>query len=289
MKRKKITYLDEEQLKEIIRETIERYINNINKPTSDIRIEGKMFDHKKVIQSITDRWSIKNELNESLIMSYPSEKVRKNILRKFNLDDYQVEINRNETEEGDVDLISVILPKNTENKLIGSIKNEMKYCGYHLSQKDMSPYCSGSVYGVLVFEPDYSTDVSQKIREKCKYLYHCTDTVYIDKILKKGLIPKSNNSIYMFPDRVYCMKGDNLSMTQIDSLYNIQQAHNSTMPQLQNPKETLDYCLLTIDVNKLPQDIKIYNDPFAKGAIFTNDNIPPYAIIDVQPFTLSKA
>lgn len=149
MKRKKITYLDEEQLKEIIRETIESYLNNINKPTSDIKIEGKIFDHKKVIQSITDRWSINNELNESLIMTYPSEKVRKNILRKFNLDDYQVEINRNETEEGEVDLITVILPKNTENKLIGSIKNEMKYCGYHLSQKDMTPYCGGSVYGVV--------------------------------------------------------------------------------------------------------------------------------------------
>lgn len=288
MKRTNITYLSEGQLREIIKKTVERYINNLNKHKGNLRIEGKTFDHKKVIQSITDRWSISNELNESLIMTYPSEKVRKNILRKFNLEDSQVEIVENETEEGVVELISVILPKNSTQELIGNVKNEMKYCGYHLSNKEMKPYCGGSVYGVLVFEPDYSKDVSQKIREKCKYLYHCTDTVYIDKILKKGLIPKSNNSIYMFPDRVYCMKGDDLSMVQIESLYNIQQAHNSTMPQLQNPKESLDYCLLTIDVNKLPQDIKIYSDPFSKGAIFTNDNIPPYSIVNVQPFTLSK-
>lgn len=289
MKRTNITCLSELQLRKIVRETVERYVSKLNKPKCNFRIEGKTFDHKKVIQSITDRWSMNNKLNESLIKSYPSEKVRSNILRKFNLEDSQVEIVENETDEGIIDLISVILPKNSAQELIGNIKNEMNYCGYHLSNKEMKPYCGGSVYGVLIFEPNYSKDISQKVRKKCKYLYHCTDTVYIDKILKKGLIPKKKNSIYLFPDRVYCMKGDNLSMAQIESLYNIQQAHNKTIPQLDNPKETLDYYLLTIDISKLPQDLKMYSDPFSKGAIFTNDNIPPYAIIDVQPFTLSKA
>lgn len=289
MKRTNITYLSELQLRKIIRETVERFVSKCNKPKYNFRIEGKTFDHKKVIQSITDRWSMNNKLNESLIKSYPSGKVRSNILRKFNLEDSQVEIVENETDEGIIDLISVILPKNSTKELIGNIKNEMNYCGYHLSNREMKPYCGGSVYGVLIFEPNYSKDISQKVRKNCKYLYHCTDAVYIDKILKKGLIPKKKNSIYLFPDRVYCMKGDNLSMVQIESLYNIQQAHNKTNPQLDNPKETLDYYLLTIDISKLPQDLKMYSDPFAKGAIFTNDNIPPYAIIDVQPFTLSKA
>lgn len=42
-------------------------------------------------------------------------------------------------------------------------------------------------------------------------------------------------------------------------------------------------------LSKIPQDVKLYSDPLSNDAVFTNDNIPPSAIINVQPFTLSKA
>lgn len=286
MKHKK-TILTEEQLRKIVKEVIEKYLKKISKPKFNGRIEGVHFNIDEHFALIKNRWDYPKFINEGLISTYPSERVRNVILRKFGLMDEQVEIRRISANEGDVDLITIIIPKNSTKDYIGDITHEMETCGYFRSQ-EMQPYCGGNVYGVLVFEPKYSNNISTKIRESCHYLYHCTDSVNINKILKKGLIPRSNNALFMFPDRIYAFKGDVLTQEQIEIMYQIQMKHNEDISGTKNPIEKLEYYLLTIDINKIPQDVKLYSDPLSKGAVFTNDNIPPSAIVDVQPFTLRR-
>lgn len=287
MKRRR-TILTEEQLRKIVKEAIEKYIKEINKPKFNGRIEGVHFNIDEHFALIKNRWDYPKFVNEGLIMAYHSERVRNVILRKFGLMDEQVEIRKISTNDGNVDLITIIIPKNSTKDYIGDITHEMETCGYFQSQK-MQPYCGGNVYGVLVFEPKYSNNISTKIRESCHYLYHCTDSVNINKILKKGLVPRSNNTLFMFPDRIYAFKGDTLTQEQIEIMCRIQMKHNDDVLWKKNPIEKLEYYLLTIDISKIPQNVKLYSDPLSNDAVFTNDNIPPSAIINVQPFTLSKA
>lgn len=281
------TILTEEQLRKIVKEVIEKYLKEINKQKFNGRIDGVHFNINEHFALIKNRWDYPKFVNEGLISTYPSDRVRNVIFKKFGLMDEQVEIYKISTSDGDVDLITIIIPKNSTKDYIGEITHEMKTCGYFQSQK-MQPYCGGNVYGVLVFEPKYSKDISAKIRKSCHYLYHCTDAVNINKILKKGLVPRSNNSLFVFPDRIYAFKGDTLSQEQIEIMYRIQMKHNDDILGKKNPIENMEYYLLTIDISKMPQDVKLYSDPLSKDAVFTNDNIPPSAIVNIQPFTLRK-
>ena len=87
----------------------------------------------------------------------------------------------------------------------------------------------------------------------------------------------------MYPDRIYCMRGDNLTKEQLGILKNVQTVRNHSV---QNNNKQNEYVLLTIDVKKLPETIKMYIDPMSPNAILTHDNIPPTSIIKYEDFTL---
>lgn len=104
--------------------------------------------------------------------------------------------------------------------------------------------------------------------------------------MKNRLVPKSNNAMFLFPDRIYCMKGDNLTYLQKTQLKAIQDKRNSTEPHLRNPNDRLEYVLLKIDLTKVPDDVRLYNNPAAPRAVFCYDNIPASAIVEIIPFSL---
>ena len=54
-----------------------------------------------------------------------------------------------------------------------------------------------------------------------------------------------------------------------------------------NNKDDNTYCLLTIDVSRIPDDVKFMVDPMAPRAVFTYDNIPPSAIVSYKRYYLS--
>lgn len=91
--------------------------------------------------------------------------------------------------------------------------------------------------------------------------------------------------MFFYPDRIFFMVGDKLNANQLDALKDIQNTRNTNIDLYSNIEDK-EYVLLTIDISKLPNDIKFYCDPLAFGAIFTYDNIPPNAIINIEPFTL---
>lgn len=208
-------------------------------------------------------------INEGLITSYDARRVVNIVRRKFNLDpdrafNYVYESNGKYT-----DMIFILMYKNSDNNLIGSLKHILNTCGYFLT-KDEKYYNDCILYQ---FEPKFGNDVTDEIMEKYKFLFHATPFVNLTKIMKIGLIPKSKSTSFFYPDRVHCMIGNHLTDEQLAALKDVQKDRARTDIQDNN-----QYIILRVDVKKLPKNMVFFIDPKMKDAIYTYDTIPPEAI-----------
>ena len=270
-----------ELINKAVKDSLEKFLKTQKNRNNNIRIKGKVPDMSKYIFTYDSIDT--NRIDEGLIKTYPPQKTKDYVIRKYDLDDNQVQIQPIDNGIMTTEFICIIVPKSIDNNTIGSIKHDMKTCGYFLNrpqkQIENTPYIG------LVFEPKFSKDISDIVREKYKYLYHSAPKIYLESIKEKGLVPKSKNSLFLYPDRTFLMTGDWLTNTQVNALKNIQDVRSRNANR-KNPKERMEYILIKLQVSKLPPDIKLYCDPMTQDAIFTYDNIPPNAIIDIRPFTL---
>lgn len=275
--------LTESQLKEIIERAVRNCIKESGEGIECCQVT-KQIPIKKRKKGFGDTEYIKSRIREGLIKTYPVDKTINIISKRFNLEQHQIQKETIE-EDGDiVTLLIILLPINISRNKIGEIINGMKACGYYVSEKFRQDEDDASL-GYIVFEPIFQNDISSNIRESCKYLYHMTPSIYVDKILKNGLVPRSKNSIYSYPDRIYFMKGDDLTQEQCMVLKNIQDARFYATP-FGNPKEKYEYSLVIVDVSQIPENVKMFTDTASNDAIFTYDNIPTTAIKDIVDFNL---
>lgn len=263
---KKVVHISESELRELIKEAIENYCSSLTERSDDTEYDGEPIDISYLFE--------KEYLVEGLITTYPKDKVKNMLVKEFKLDPSQIYFYK----RGKTHLIAIILYSNSATKeVIGNITNRMNSCGYFLCQNYKAHPTIKNV-GAIVFEPKFTNDVSEEVRESCRYLFHCTPTKYVQKIMKNGLIPKSKNTLYLYPDRIFLMKGDTLKSHQKEVLKAVQYIRNLGISFEDK------YSLLTIDVSKIPDDVMMYNDPNAEDAIFVYDNIPPSAIVKVEDF-----
>jgi hypothetical protein len=115
----------------------------------------------------------------------------------------------------------------------------------------------------LVFEQKTGTPIDyDKIPD---IIYHITDTMYLDKILNMGLVPKSKSKKTYHPERIYLTK----IKSQCNSLFNHPEFG------IENP------VIFSIDKNKLEdKNIFIYRDPYLSDGVFVINNIPKDCIIN---------
>jgi hypothetical protein len=117
-------------------------------------------------------------------------------------------------------------------------------------------------------------------------LYHITSNLYIDKILKIGLTPKSQGKIGAHPERIYLF---NTHIYDNNIYSNKKQDEDVIDHMIESFHSSLDkthlsitnkYYLLQIDVSKLPSNIEFRLDPEWElvGGVWTTNNIPPNAI-----------
>lgn len=105
----------------------------------------------------------------------------------------------------------------------------------------------------IMIEPYY--DINRDIEGE--YLYHTTDSVNLDNILKKGLIPKSKNTRSFYPERIY-LSPNKSSMESIKK-------------QLSDEKGG-EYVNLRI---KNFDGLSLYKDLRFPSGVYTYDYIPP--------------
>jgi len=108
-------------------------------------------------------------------------------------------------------------------------------------------------------------------KESAGILYHLTTKDRINKILKYGLEPRSENTRFDYPGRIYFLSGIS-SSKKINTIKNILDKSN--------------YKLIKIDLNKLHNKIRFYEDPLMSNDLiisyWTSESIPPYCLESVS-------
>lgn len=262
--------VSETELEELINNAIKKYLG-VQRKVSSGRIEGEIPDISewaKTVSYSNDEFvkSSGQDMNEGLIRTYDVNHTKKIICRKFNLNDNQFCVQKRNDNGTDVNIVFILLDKGIDKQTIGEIKHLMGVCGYF----ECYPQTNRNGVITLVFEPHFTKDISLEIKKKYKFLYHATQTIYLQKIEKKGLIPKSNNLLFLYPSRIYCMRGNNLTKEQIHTLKSVQAKRGE-----QRHFDDNSYTILKINVSALPENISFFMDPMAPNAILTHDNIPP--------------
>ena len=170
--------------------------------------------------------------------------------------------------------------KKNFNKTLISLADSLYVCGWNLANHSIFHLDENDEICILMitFEAKYF-DIDFEFG---KYLYHVTKSSSLKKIDKNGLVPRSQNAIYTYPDRVYLF--NNISPNEmIDYMYEKMNGDNDNK-----------FALLRIDSSKLQNDplykngkMKFYIDQKYPTethqhpvAIFTYNNIPRRLIDD---------
>ena len=195
---------------------------------------------------------------ETLLFSYSLNKFEKDLYKYFKKHIFYTAISNKRDEENNLyyDIKVCFKPGfDFENKRYKSLINF-----YNLYEAESKTDKNGKH---IWFKQDKTKDMTEKIYSEHKYLYHITKSIYLDKILKYGLQPKSktkNNEYH--PYRVYLLPDT--------TPYRI----------LMNYKKLLDGdVILKIDLSKLPK-MNIFDDSDTPNieAYYCENFIPPSCI-----------
>lgn len=109
-------------------------------------------------------------------------------------------------------------------------------------------------------------------------IYHVTYNYLVDKILKIGLIPKSNNVMQYHPDRLYLVQSIEDAQTYINSKNNYfifypDKDKKINIKQQEYNLSQLEYTILEIDITNL--NLKFYQDTNYNKGFYTLNTIPP--------------
>lgn len=118
-----------------------------------------------------------------------------------------------------------------------------------------------------VFEPKF--DVLLSNDDIPNELYHVTPKRLVEKILKKGIVPKSGNMFTNHPERVYLFMQDPSDM--VDEI-----AHTFNLGKDIDE----EYVVIEVEYDKIRNGNRFYIDPNSNyiNACFTLEPIPPFAL-----------
>ena len=219
-----------------------------------------------------DEFIEETSLNEGLLMTYPADKVVRYIQKKYNLDDDSVELH---IDDGEYILVSKKLDKN----MFDNVESILKLGGYYQADENIDDY--------YTYEKIYEEDIFDKLKQsgEIEYLYHLTPSINDKKIQTMGLIPRSRNYRFKYPDRIYLLSnGDSMFLKLICKelikpilLFGTEFEKNKVKK----------YSVYRIDFSKV-ENIKLYKDPNVRDfdSYFTMDNIRPEWIEKIDEIKL---
>ena len=236
-------------------------------------------------------------LNEFILHTVPTEKVAKYLTGCFNFTDYS-----NFDNEKNYGIIVVprdefiqlfIREKDEEDikKIMGkmgwfcSARNLFSFSRIRLIDTEKKISDSG-LFG-LQFEKKFNDDETIDVKSECNFLYHYTLKMLLGKIDKIGLIPKiSTWDLFGGEGKKYTNKlyKNTNDIVNSGKIYLFKEKRRRAFfsadyfKQKNNFVRDKEFVCLKIDVKKLPDNIKFYEDPKQEGAVYTYDNIPPTAI-----------
>jgi hypothetical protein len=154
------------------------------------------------------------------------------------------------------------------------IDRDMALCGYFPSYVEKRKN-----ERTIQYEPRHQNKVNELVNDE-EYIYHLTPSNKVEKILRNGLCPKTNNKKFNYPGRVYFFlhepeKEDCLLLMK---QFYLEDVKNKNKAVYKGP-----YTLLRIDTEQI-KGIDFSYDPNVYECIYTYDNISPEAIEVVCEF-----
>ena len=268
---RKLIFTDDE-LKQFIKDTIEEYdhhSHHIEHDAHPIIIDNQMDEMKR--QYVNYNFVTLHGFGSPLMKvdgkyvarqpkyGLPPEEVIDTIEETYHLDDWQIIKRKNQ--------ICFIIADIASNKTF--IESDMKYMGYFLSFSEPIEM-HGMKWLKMRFEPMKQIDESERIKQY-GLLLHMSPTGNTESILKEGIKPQSKNKYFKYPNRVYLFKGD------IE--YRFLKRFGKGMAKANGLPDSNAYTVFEVDTEKLPDEIKFYEDPNLDEGVYTEHTIPPSAII----------
>ena len=236
-------------------------IEDLKKQYVDYNFRGLITDNNDYESMIVEAEEHKYSVDLNL--------VRNQLIRKYNLYDFQFSI-----ETGSHGIKYAILIANVESNF-KMIKEDFKHFGYYFSYvKEVNLY--GMKWLALQFEPMYQ-DCRNDIIKSMTYIYHLTPYYNVESIKKNGLVPKSTNYKFNYPDRIFFIKED----TSIPIIKKLAKRLSDANKDFLNIGK---YYLITLNTHLIPEHIKFYLDPLYDYGLFCEEPVPSSAIVDITEF-----
>lgn len=227
------------------------------------------------------------KLNEGLILTQPVyntlavlDKSGFKVVQPENTNIFHVIVD----EDSDVDKLLKItnnlgwFPSAVNNSLL---KNFDKFTPSNLRSLIMSYNLA-----YIRFEAKYDIEVNL---HGVDYLYHFTRKIYLPKILKNGLMPKTTSKLSHHPDRVYFTYTIHESERFANKFVNriVPKNIEKTYPKEHNDSY-LTGVILKVNVDMIPHYFKVFDDPnYHRKGCFTLNTIPPVALKVIKEFSLN--
>lgn len=200
--------------------------------------------------------------------TYTFDEVKKVLKSKFWFSDWQI---REDDGENNVKLILLFSVIN-QNYVI--IVKEMETLGWTKSYITDEIYVNGIPVIAISFDPLYQLSIKDTVR-RWAFVLHASPSYNKESILQKGLIPSSQNSRFDYPPRVHLLK-PTIPYTELKRICEVLSQTNN------DPRNNGEYCLLQVDLSKVPEDIEFYFDPRYEYGIYSKKTIPSNAITYVN-------
>ena len=224
--------------------------------------------------SFVREFESKSPINEAIFRTYSAEKAISYVKNLFGLNDRNI---RKETGAGDNPHTCRIVVNILNNERdIEAMDTAMNLCGY-VRSRDIP---DGEYITMSYVSRHEEKDITREVH-RMGQLFHITPHYNTAKIKRIGFVPRSSNSRFGYPDRIYFFRGDTppveLGFQILDFCDN-------------NPTkgDKSQYDILWIDTDKIPEDCRFFFDPNYSMGIFTTDNIPSSAISNVQGINVEK-
>lgn len=138
----------------------------------------------------------------------------------------------------------------------------------------------------VLFEPKYDFELNVRNYD---YLYHFTHKMYLDRILKNGLDPRTHGKTSAHPPRIYLAfrpsGAEKFGRNVVNRISKINQPDREKHNKID---DDLVGVILKIDVTQLPRHFKIYQDPnYLHDGCFTLNTVPPDAIYRFKEIDLN--
>lgn len=218
----------------------------------------------------------KNEaLQHGADYTWDIDTVRRNIMKQYKLQPWQFRI----SEECNNIRVGLVIPARRDNA--DKIIEDMVALGYYVNQRfpqeveiKFDDERIIATFELIRFDPKFPADMTDEVR-KMKTIKHITPKYNGLSIKSNGFIPNHQNERFKYPPRLHFLK-DGVDDKRVNSLGKQLCKYNS------NPHNDGNYTIYTLDVSKIPDNVKFFGDSCCEEGICTTDKIPYDAVISVE-------